>query len=272
MEISEAVKAFFMAVVQGIGEFLPISSSGHLLLIDRLFSVGGSGESLDGLTLSILLHVGTLFSILLVFRRTIFEMFTIRRGLFGLLAVGSIPTAVIGLGLDKKAPYLITSPIVAGFGFLVTAVLLLKYLRTGTGAASAGKTLGELSWFDAFWIGVVQGLAVLPGCSRSGFTIAAGRMRRLTPEDAAAFSFLLAIPAIGGAALIEGIDLFLRPGALSDPRLSLALAASAVSFAVGVAALLFLMRLLRSDRLWLFVWWLIPLGLATLLAGVFGYF
>jgi undecaprenyl-diphosphatase len=225
MDLVELVKVFVMAVVQGIGEFLPISSSGHLFVLGRLFfSASGGIDENELMTLNILLHAGTLFSILIIFRRRIWEMLTENRRMIFLLIVGTIPTGIVGITVKKFCPFLFNSLWITGIGFLVTGWLLLTFLGNGVrttrkrkvslsiessdgdGAEPSDiqlKTLRTMTLLDALIIGIFQGVAVLPGISRSGTTIVGGILRKLKIEDSAAFSFLLAIPAISMATLLE---------------------------------------------------------------------
>lgn len=261
----EALKVFLLAIVQGIGEFLPISSSGHLLVLGKLlFGENGLDEG-DFLTLGILLHAGTLLSILIVFRREIVEMLRRNWRLAALLIAASVPTAAIGFYIEKRCLFLVESVTVAGVGFLLTALLLLLVLRPKTGTQESGKTLSSLTFADALLIGLFQGIAVLPGFSRSGFTIAAALLCGAKRRDAAIFSFLLAIPAVGGVALLETLDLIRTPGAFTDSRMALWLSASGVSCLVGIVSLLGLLKWLQAGTLRRFAWWLLPLGVATLL-------
>lgn len=269
----ETIKVFLLAIIQGIGEFLPVSSSGHLLAAGKLLwgekAVGG-----ELFTLEILLHAGTLLSILIVFRREILAILTDRKNwrIVAMLVIASIPTAVIGLFIQKKLPLLNESLPVAGLGFLFTATLLITVVRKSNGESpiseiTGGETkkpLDKLTLADALFIGLFQGIAVLPGFSRSGLTIASALMRHIDRKDAATFSFLLAIPAIGGVTLLEGIQLFQKPGAFSDPRMPLWFLGVLASCLVGIISLVWLLKWLKSGALWRFAWWLIPLGLITL--------
>ena len=286
MDLYETIKIFLMAVTQGIGEFLPISSSGHLLVLGTLL-FGGADALGDGgfLALGVLLHAGTLLSILLVFRRRIVETLTVNRRLIGLLVVGSIPTAAIGFFIERKMMFLAENLTVTGIGFFVTGFLLLAFLRdkpsqtpeSDGGESTAGtavkeeKTLRTIGVLDALWVGVIQGIAVLPGFSRSGLTITAGRMRGMRREDAAVFSFFLAIPAIGGVALLETIKL-IRNADSASAAVPYALCGfgAAVSFIVGIVSLVWLMKWLERGKLHRFAWWLFPLGAAVLLWQILG--
>lgn len=307
MEWMETLKVFIMAVFQGIGEFLPISSSGHLLVLGNLFFRDSGGIDEDQLmTLNILLHTGTLLSILIVLRRWIWEMLTENRRLILLIIAGSVPTAAVGLLIEKKMEFMTGSLWTAGMGFIVTGILLIKILgrpivaesvtsedeiktasdhdeksdpaarvssekspagKDVSQGASAEKTLKTMTCLDALFIGLFQGLAVLPGLSRSGFTIVAGVMRRIRREDAAVFSFLLAIPAIGGATLLEALDYFKSgtENAFIDSHFKLFMAGTMVSLLIGIVSLVYLMKWLKKGKLHYFAWWLFLIGPAVLI-------
>ena len=262
----EAIKVFLLAVIQGIGEFLPISSSGHLLVLGKLLS-GNDATGGEIFALEVLLHAGTLLSILIVFRREILAVLTDRKNwrILVLLALACLPTAAIGLFIRKMHPFWLESLPLAGLGFLCTATLLITVVRKKNGAAeTAEKPLEKMTIADALFIGLFQGIAVLPGFSRSGLTIASALMRHIDRKGAAVFSFLLAIPTIGGAALLEGIKLLQDPGIFSNPRMLSWIMGALASCLVGIISLVWLLKWLKSGSLWRFAWWLIPLGLAVL--------
>lgn len=289
----DAIKILFLAVVQGIGEFLPISSSGHLTVLGNLlFRDSAVLDEEKMFTLNILLHAGTLGAVLIYFWRSIYEAFCKTPRTLGLIVVGTIPTVAIGLAMKKLADPLLDSPKVAGFCFIITGVLLLTLVRGKKKSAqdeyleeverlaaeeegqtfTDGKSLEQTSWFDAFFIGVVQGCAVLPGISRSGSTIAGGVLRGLSRETAATYSFLLSIPVIAGGALLEIVDMIGdykeagKPLDLqNDPLLSLYLLGAAVSFGVGLVALIYLMRWLKAGKLHYFAYWLFVFGPFTII-------
>lgn len=271
--MTEALKYFFLALVQGIGEFLPISSSGHLLVLGKLlFGANGLDEG-EFLTLGILLHAGTLLSILIVFRRDIISMLRKNRRLIGLIITASIPTTIIGFTIERRCKFLVENLTVAGFGFLATAALLLFIMRPkrdrnadeNGNVTDCGKTVSTLTITDALIIGLFQGIAVLPGFSRSGFTIASALLCGARRRDAAVFSFLSAIPAIGGVALLETMNLIKKSDGAFDSRLALWLMAAALSCIVGVVSLVWLLKWLQAGTLYRFAWWLIPLGAAVLI-------
>ena len=283
----EILKIFMMAIVQGIGEFLPISSSGHLFVLGKLF-FGGIDED-ELMTLNILLHAGTLLSILVIFRKWIWRILTENRRLIVLLIVGTIPTGIIGILVKKECSFLSSSLQVTGLGFLFTGWLLLKFLSKGgipeeeseerssqilpeteqMHSKPLRKTLQTMSWLDALIIGTFQGIAVLPGVSRSGATIVGGVLRKLRPEDSAVFSFLLAIPAIGGAVTLEMTEFISeKNGILLDSHLPLYLWGAVVSFLIGLISLVFLLKWLKQGKLGWFAWWLFFMGAFSIIWGI----
>ena len=252
-----------LAVVQGITEFLPISSDGHLAVVNALLAARGRGAAPDLLETTIVLHLGTLASVLVFYRRDVWRVLTRDRRALLPIVVATIPAVVVGLGIEKGLPDsaskpLLESPLLAGFGFLVTAAALWFLGRRREGALDYPDTpLGR-----ALAIGGAQAAAILPGVSRSGLTISSGVALGLRRESAAAFSFLMAIPAIGGAGLLKIIDV-VEKGKPSTPLPTLALG-FVISMLVGLAALWVLLRMLRRGRLELFVYYLVPLGIAVI--------
>lgn len=199
-----------LALVQGLTEFLPVSSSGHLVLVQ-----GALGMDEPALGLDIALHLGTLLAVVLVYRNALGEILSdALRGRLDevvLLVVGSVPAAVVGIGLRDRIHEAYGSPRAAAFGLLGTAAILAvgALVQARRGPESAGPApaprpapLGR-RLLPALLVGCSQALAILPGISRSGSTIVAGVLLGESPERAARFSFLLSIPAILGAAVLQ---------------------------------------------------------------------
>jgi undecaprenyl-diphosphatase len=252
-----------LAVVQGIAEFLPISSSGHLVILGAML-----GELSESPTLEIILHAGTLGSILVVFWRRILSLISSDRRVIPLLIVGTIPAALAGVTIKLFFPHLIRSPALAGVMLLVTGSMLVVLGRL----APRSGLYQSLSWGGAFLVGCFQAVAILPGISRSGSTILGGRLAGLKNDDSVTFSFLLAIPAILGATVLTLRDLWesVRDGVpIAQTPTELAVGA-VVSFLVGIVSLLWLIGWSRQDRLHWFAWWCIPAGLLTLTLAATG--
>ena len=247
-----------LAVVQGVTEFLPISSSGHLVVLEDVFRGSGPANEQGELTLNIFLHLGTLLAVVVFYWRSILRLLGADRRAIGLLIVGTIPAAAVGLAIKKLAPDLATNALLSGCLLPVTGIILLVSARLPEGAVE----YRNMSYFSALGIGCAQALAVLPGISRSGATIVAGLGLGLRREAAATFSFLLAIPVIAGAGILESYDL-VRSGRLTLPATQMVLGIS-VAFAIGLLALVWLLRWLRQGRLYLFAWWCFALGAAVI--------
>jgi undecaprenyl-diphosphatase len=263
------LEVILLAVVQGITEFLPISSDGHLAVANALLQALGWPAAPDQLEVTLALHLGTLAAVFVFYRREIQRVLFAERRAIPPIIIGTIPAVIFGLAIEKGLPtdwhdWLLQSPLLAGFGFLVTAAILWwgTHARGGEGGYP-GVRPGQ-----ALAIGLLQASAILPGVSRSGTTIAGGLATGLRREDAAAFSFLLAIPAIGGAGFLKIIDA-LQAGRTSTPLPQLALG-FAVSMIVGIGALALLLRWLKGGRLSLFVYYLVPLGLAVIAWQLWG--
>ena len=285
----------FLAVIQGVAEFLPISSSGHLVLVSNLFTQQYNASNLNlqyDVTLTILLHAGTLFAVILYYARDVIRACFVTPRVGFLVILGSIPTAAIGFSIMKYAPQLETDLLLTGFLFIVTGLILITVMRRysmsteiddyydqiensdGTEedlSAPALKNEETMTWLDALIIGLAQGFAALPGLSRSGMTISVALWRHFDREWAAKFSFLLSIPVIGGGALLEIIKMYkwapgdtIREKFFSHPFMTLYFFAAGVSFLVGWFSLSVLMRLLRDGNLYRFAWWLFIAGPATI--------
>jgi undecaprenyl-diphosphatase len=260
-----------LALLQGLTEFLPVSSSGHLVLAQSAMRLEE-----PALTIDIALHLGTLVAVLLVYRKDLLEIvrdavgFRLRE--VGLLFVGSIPAALVGLLLRDTVREVFKDPINASGGLLATAAILLLGERARRRQGSCGGTGSReemsdadqrpLTFGAALIIGVAQGLAIWPGISRSGSTIATGMLCGLSPKRAARFSFLLAIPAIGGAALLEVPDLL--EGGLGGQGTAILWAALFAAF-VGWGALRMLLTFLGRGAFVWFAVYCVALGSGTLL-------
>ena len=256
-----------LAVLQGLTEFLPVSSSGHLTLGRAVFGV----EGVDGALLTVALHVGTLVAVLAVYGRDLVGV--LKRAIggaprdLGLILIGSVPAAAVGLTLGDFFERTFESPNVAAVCLLVTAVWLVLGDRARSKDAETGATAGldGLGVGQAIAIGAAQAVAILPGISRSGSTIATGLLLGLETTLAARFSFLLSLPAVGGAALLE-------VGGLSsvDRGTGLVLLVGiAISALVGVAALRGLLLALKRGAFGVFAAYCAALGLAWLVFGPF---
>jgi len=252
------LRALILGAVQGLTEFLPISSSGHLVLVPFVLGWESGGGFQPGVPFDVAVHLGTALAVVAYFRRELWAMaagavrVVAGRGrgedrdharLALLLLVGSIPAAAAGLLLEGFFEGLFAEPQIAGLLLLGTAALLLAGEAIHDRQGEPRRGLGELGVVDALTVGAFQALAIAPGISRSGATIVAGLGRRLERDAAARFSFLLGLPAIVGAGILKVPDF--PPGTDLVPVIG----ATVIAAAAGFGAIAFLLRYLRSRTL-----------------------
>lgn len=241
-------QAIILAIIQGLTEFLPISSSGHLVIFQKLLNLTEPPVLFD-----ILVHVGTLGAILVYFKKTLVK---ISQKTIWLIIIGTIPAAIVGLSLQNYISQIFNSLKLVGVSLLITAGLLLLSQRF----KSLKRRFNSLNWRDAILVGCFQALAITPGISRSGSTIVSGLWRRFDRETAFQFSFYLAIPAILGALILQIPDLIYLPcGYWGQGILGMLVAGI-----VGYGALRLLEKTLLSAKFWLFGIYCLVLGLAIL--------
>jgi undecaprenyl-diphosphatase len=260
-------QAVVLAVIQGLTEFLPISSTAHLALFPWFFHWPD-----PGLTFDVALHVGTLVAVLLYFWKTWLEMLlaavgggdkadpeTARKGrLFWYLVMATVPGAIAGFLFEKAADEQLRTPFVIGVALILVALLMWAGDRS---RVHAGK-LGEVSLIDALWVGVAQAMAVIPGVSRSGITMTAGLFRRMSRETAARFSFLLSTPIIAGAALKKGLEI--RHEGLPPEMVLPFVVGIIVSGLVGYLVIGWLIRFLEVRTFRPFIIYRVVLGIVVL--------
>lgn len=246
------IEALILGFVQGLTEFLPVSSSGHLILIQRLLNVQG-----DMLFFNILLHAATLIAVLSVFYKDVIALFRHpMKSQLKYLVLSCLPTILIFLLFRQFFMEAFDGRFLA-VGFMVTAVTLIatELLSNKRRMLKTPDTVSSLV------MGAVQGLAVLPGISRSGSTISAGVMLGLDRKSAAKFSFLMSIPIIVGSALMESLDI---TAASVDIPLVPAIIGVAAAFISGLLAIKFMLKILEKRRLYGFAVYLVLLAVATL--------
>lgn len=194
------LNAILWGLIQGLTEFLPVSSSGHLVLIPALLNREG-----PDLATSAMLHLGTLAAVLVYYRSDISDMARFDRSgrrTISLIVIGSIPAVILGFALKDKVEELVSNPRAVAAMLIVTGLILLstRMIRVGT------KTIHQIGPLDSLLIGLAQASALIPGISRSGMTISAGLTRGIARTDAARFAFLLGIPVIAGAGLLGMVE------------------------------------------------------------------
>lgn len=247
-------------LVQGLTEFLPVSSSGHLVVVPAFLSRLGMEIAEPGLAISAVLHLGTLTSVLIYFREDIARMLRFRtdpdgRRVLLLLVIGTIP-AISGLFLEGPLDRFQDTVANVGWALIATGVILLIGQRFARGV----RRLEEGNIPDAIVVGLAQALALIPGISRSGSTITAGNVRGFDPREAARFSFLLGIPTIAGAGLLQ-IPELADAGRLDGP-LAVGFLAAAIS---GYLAISFLLSVIRKVGLIPFAVYALVVGALTVI-------
>ena len=253
------VEALILGFVQGVTEFLPVSSSGHLVIGQALM-----GVDVPGVFFEVTVHVATLVSVFLVYRGRIVDLAKGCLGrrreswsYLGLILLGSVPAGIVGVGLGDPIEALFDHPMVTAVGLLITGALLwttrFALRRTEYEALGAGRAL---------LIGSAQAVAITPGISRSGSTTVAGLWLGLDAQEAAAFSFLLSIPAIAGAAVLQVPELLEGAAGLSPGAL---LGAGVVAAVTGVAAIRIFVAMLRNRSFPVFGYYCWVAGIAFLL-------
>ncbi len=257
-----------LAVVQGLTEFLPVSSSGHLILFSRFTSFPDQGIAVD-----VALHIGSLLAVLIYFRQTVAQMFCgILRTKFlpdfndrgnklaYLIVIASIPALIVGFMLRNYGTEALRSPKLIGWTILIFGLLLFVADKYGKNH----RDTDNLKIVDALLIGLAQCLALVPGTSRSGITITMARFLGINRREAAKFSMLLSVPTILAAGVLEGYRLF-RQG--SSAEILWAADAAAYSFVVSLCVIVVMMRWLKTATYLPFVVYRVVLGIALLLCS-----
>ncbi|MFZ5907762.1 MAG: undecaprenyl-diphosphate phosphatase [Nitrospirota bacterium] len=249
-------EAIILGIVQGVTEFLPVSSTAHLILFPWIFGWEGS---VDTLTFDIALHAGTLCALLLCFWRDWLDLFLRKQKLLGLIVLATVPGGVAGYFLNDIVEHSLRSPVLISIMLIVVGIIMLlaeKNLKK--------KSMETIGFQDALLIGIAQALAIVPGVSRSGITISAGLFTGLKREEAARFSFLLSTPLIAGATLLHGKKAFF--GEVNHDIILFGAGLSA-SFITGYFAIKFLLGFLKRYPMNIFVYYRFVLSVG-IMAGI----
>ena len=255
--MNESVFLFVLATVQAIAEWLPISSSGHLVLLQKFFFNEVVDISLPMLTLNVFLHGITLLSALVFFRKKLWYYYS-RVNLLLLVLVADLPVVIVGLALrDEISLAGENLGLIAGC-FLITGLILMIAKKK---SPSVNKSFNKMTKIDALHIGLFQSFALLPGISRSGITISIARLKGFGGEDSAVFSLLIGMPLIFGIFLYEIKAIENVEQSLIFPLFL----SSIICFVLGYFALSLLFRYSHADKLHIFAYYLFPLGIITFL-------
>ena len=260
------LESVILGVLQGLTEFLPVSSSGHLVLMQSFMAIGG-----PVVFFNVLLHVGTLAAVLVVFRKEISDivgecMAVASRNskpiremphawFMFMIILGSVPAGVIGILFEDLFEELFALPLPVGFFLLVTGTLLFMTRKMKPGE----KTVGQITPWAALLIGLAQAMAITPGISRSGATIAVALFLGLERETAVKFSFLLSVPAIAGAMLLKSVS-------VQEIQVTLAnyTAGFASAFVIGLLSLIWFVGIVKRGKLDLFAYYCWGVGLLVI--------
>jgi len=258
------MESILLGIVQGLTEFLPVSSSGHLVLTQSLIE----NFSQPGILFDVLLHFATLMSVFLYFRHRITKLFFAFLGIFMQnyrvtyyenrhflwgIVIASIPTAAIGLYLQDKAEVIFATPSYVGYFLIITSILLVISDRF--------KGNGQVDGKKSFIMGIIQGLAVIPGISRSGSTVAAGLFLGIKREEIAEFSFLMSLPAIAGATLLQ----LKHFNSLDAGMIPVYVAGMAAAFISGLIAIGFMVSFIKRAKLIYFANYCLIVGIIAII-------
>jgi undecaprenyl-diphosphatase len=270
--IEDLLKAAVLGTVQGLTEFLPVSSTGHLIIFEELLGVD---QDKYGLTFDAALHLGTLLALLWFFGRrwvdlAVGALMAVRRRslvdptgrLAWLVVLGTVPAAVLGFAFEGQIEDAFREPALVG-------VMLIAFSGVFVFAEAVSKrqrSTADLGWFDAVFVGFAQAVALVPGVSRSGATISAGLIRDMDRREAAVFAFLLSAPVIAGAALSEMVEAAndVVDGTLGGSDVAFFAVGFAFAAVVGYLSIRFLLSFLAANSLMPFVYYRVALGLLVL--------
>jgi len=258
----EFLEALLLGVVQGLTEWLPVSSSGHLVIAQELLGMTAG----DHLLFDLMVHLGTVLAVCVYFRKEFYNILLAvltkrdcgprrddlrRLGL--MILIGTIPIAMIGLVVSQEVEEVFTMRMV-GAALIVNAFVLIIAERKASNAKRSVR------FVDAIVIGVFQAIAIIPGISRSGFTISGGLLRGIEREAAATFAFLLSVPALLGAFALGAVTLD-----SNDTEAAIMAVGLVSAFVVGIAAIDFLLKAIKAGKLWMFGVYCLALGAVALL-------
>lgn len=272
------LKAIVLGIIQGLTEFLPVSSSGHLAVTQQFLKVPEDRI----LFFTIMLHIGTLFSVFFVyskdiamiiaeFFRLIGETFTGKgfkinnehRKLGIFIIIATVPTGLMGILFGNIFESFFSSTLIIGIALIITGTLLWSAEKFNPG----NRDIQDMHWLDATVVGIFQGLAITPGLSRSGSTIAGSLFRGFNKELATKFSFLISIPAILGAAVLELKDVF--KFGMGDISVGITIAGVLAAFISGLFAIRTLINLIKKEKLYYFSFYTWAVGLVVIILALF---
>lgn len=266
-------QTFILGLIQGIAEFLPISSSAHLIIFRDLFGIGSAMGSDIALSFDIALHFGTLLAIGIYFFKDFINMIIkgVTKGpkneegkLFWFIILATIPAAIAGILFEDVIENIIRGNfIIIALALIIMGIIIYlfdKYMKQN-------KNFKKMNYLDALIIGISQVFALIPGFSRSGTTIAAGRARGLNREDAAKFSFYLSAPVVLGAVVLNIFDANVIASIMSNA--SIFIIGVLVAFISGLLCIEFLLKYIKNNNFKIFMYYRVIMGIVVILVSIF---
>lgn len=247
------LEAVILSIIQGITEWFPISSSGHLALVQNLFGF-------QNLSYDVFLHFASIFAVLFMFKRDILKIFSFNKESLNyiiLLIIAIIPAGILGFYFSDYIEKLFSSMVYLGFFFIFSGIIIYFTKFTNENKSDINKK-------DAFFIGLLQAIALMPGISRSGMTISAGLFRGITKRASIRFSFLMSIPIILGASVLKAKDL-----TASNINLNILVISFIITFLVSIFTIKILIKIISNDKFYLFGIYNILLGILILISVLF---
>ena len=271
MEFIEILKVILLGIVEGITEWLPISSTGHMLLLDELFALQLSDAFKE--MFFVVIQLGAILAVVVLFFNKLFP-FRIERkerkikliadmgilNLWGKVLIACVPAAVLGILFDDLLEAYLHTPFIIALMLILYGVAFIWVENRNKSRELPIKTTNEISYKDAFIIGAFQVLSLIPGTSRSGATIIGALLIGVSRPAGAEFTFFLAIPVMVGASAIKLLKFFLEAGVMTGAEVGYLLIGAAVAFAVSLVAIKFLMNFVKKHDFKVFGWYRIALG------------
>jgi len=255
------IQVIILSIVQGITEWLPISSSGHLVIIQNIFGF-------QNLSFDVFLHFSGILAVLVIFWKDITRLLDIRKKenirYILLLILGIIPAGIVGFLFRHEIEGFFSSLFYLGIFFIISGILVYSTRFFKKREKIEKREKEELSWFDSLFIGIFQAIAILPGISRSGATISSGMFRGISKEKAVKFSFLMAIPVVLGAAVLELKDI-----SVVNISYFLLIVSFILTFLVSLFTIKILLKIIKTDKFYLFGIYNFILGILVLIWSFF---
>jgi len=266
----EILKSILIGIVQGITEWLPVSSTGHMLLLDELITLEVSDEFKN--LFFVLIQLGSIFAVLLLFFRRLNPFSPSKTpaekkdtmGIWGKVIIGSIPVALIGLPFNDIIEEKLMNSITVSAALIIYGILFILIEKINQKRSSKINSIEEMSYKTAFLVGAFQTLSIVPGTSRSGSTILGGMILGINRSTASEFSFFLALPAMFGASLLRCLKFIIKGVPITSAEILILIAGTVTAFIVSAVTIKFLMGFVKKHSFAAFGWYRIILGILVL--------